>query len=620
MPSTFGFRLQQYHKPNPLWEAADKGDIIAVRKLLHAGKYVDEKMHDWTPLHRASINGHEEIVQILLAAGANIDAKDGISYTPLVRASQFGKAGVVKILLESGSSVSGALLEATIQGHAEVVKVLLDAGVSIECRGDKITPLLVAAEKGHTEIVKLLLDAGANIEAKDSYQRTPLGVTAFFSGNKEVAKMLLDAGADVSTLDWEGRTALQLANLRGNTAVERILREYEARIANACDNIKVSETSTRLSNIHSAQIHQEIKVIEKTDRNLQIDMGSGIIMNLVWIPPGTFLMGSPEYEPENLIGAKIILPILKSNWALEKPQHYVTISSGFWMGKYPVTQKEFLQLMGYNPAGFTAVGLNAPVVNVNWFEADDFCQKMTTCLLMEFPNTVVQMPTEAEWEYGCRSGVNDAYAGDWQNMGWFEENSGGKIHVVGQKQPNNWGLYDMHGNVLEWCYDGLRNYTTEPQIDPIGSIERGRARWLRGGAYNYSALDGRSASRIRDRPTHEGNHIGFRVVIREKITGYRESTYVPPNCMKKPQPEDYGLTMSDISTIRNRLNADKLNKDDLVKLITAIVFAPFLLPTVIALSELNWDRILPLSKNNLRKYLEYQNSLNKWQERSDHNR
>jgi len=197
----------------------------------------------------------------------------------------------------------------------------------------------------------------------------------------------------------------------------------------------------------------------------------------------------------------------------EKPVHRVTLTQNFWMGKYEVTQGEYEKLMGSNPSYFK--GQRNPVEKVSWHDAVKFCEKLTETehKAGRLPSGYeYRLPTEAEWEYSCRSGTTGKYAGDLDSMGWYRENSGKKTHEVGRKKSNAWGLFDMHGNVWEWCFDWMGSYPSSSVTDPTGS-NSGSHRVLRGGGWYDDAGHCRSAFRGSNAPSNSNDYVGFRVAL-----------------------------------------------------------------------------------------------------------
>ena len=235
--------------------------------------------------------------------------------------------------------------------------------------------------------------------------------------------------------------------------------------------------------------------------------------SMVRINGGTFTMGSPANE----LGRDS-----------DEIQHRVTVSS-FSMGKYPVTQKEYQEVTGSNPSNFK--GDNLPVEQVSWFDAVEYCNKRSQREGLTPAYTVsgagdgrtvtwnrnangYRLPTEAEWEYACRAGTTTAYntgAVINDNTGWYDANSGSATHPVGQKPANAWGLYDMHGNVWEWCWDWFGDYSSGAQTDPAGASS-GSDRVTRGGSWGDSVRYVRTAYRGIDTPTGRNYYIGFRLV------------------------------------------------------------------------------------------------------------
>jgi len=249
--------------------------------------------------------------------------------------------------------------------------------------------------------------------------------------------------------------------------------------------------------------------------------------NLVFIPPGTFRMGSPTNE----VGRD-------GRYDWEGPQTAVTISRGCWMGKCEVTQGEYLAVMGGNPSFFNGVrdwpepgtdygtDLSRPVERVSWDDATKYCTTFTQreqATGRIATNAVYRLPTEAEWEYACRAWTSTRFSyGDDPgytnliNYAWYLDNSGGMTHPVRQKLPNPWGFYDMHGNVWEWCQDWWSDSLPGGiAVDPPGPA-MGSNRVIRGGYWGdwiYGGGGCRSASRYLSRPAPGALDVGFRVVL-----------------------------------------------------------------------------------------------------------
>lgn len=205
-----------------------------------------------------------------------------------------------------------------------------------------------------------------------------------------------------------------------------------------------------------------------------------------FISPGTFVMGSPESEKGR---------------SDDEAQRSVTIAAAFSLGVYPVTQSQYKEVMGDNPSW--SEGANYPVDDVSWEDAVAFCKKLSALPAERAAGRVYRLPTEAEWEYSCRAGTTTAYSfgKTSRNLGeyaWFDGNSEVTAHAVGEKLPNGWGLYDMHGNVWEWCLD---------------EVVGGSNRVLRGGSWTQGAAYCRTASRDSFGPSHNFSDGGFRLAL-----------------------------------------------------------------------------------------------------------
>jgi len=214
-------------------------------------------------------------------------------------------------------------------------------------------------------------------------------------------------------------------------------------------------------------------------------------MTFVQIPAGTFMMGSPSSEP---------------NRASDETQHRVTLTKPFYMQTTEVTQGQWKAVMGNNPSHFNSCGDSCPVEQVSWNDCQEFIRKLN----QREGNGAYRLPTEAEWEYACRAGTTGPYYTDLDRAGWYSGNSNNRTHPVAQKTPNAWGLYDMHGNVYEWCQDWFGDYPGGSVTDPKGSSSGG-SRVIRGGSWRLYARNCRSAYRCYNTPDVRNNNNGFRV-------------------------------------------------------------------------------------------------------------
>ena len=220
---------------------------------------------------------------------------------------------------------------------------------------------------------------------------------------------------------------------------------------------------------------------------------NSIGMKFVWIPPGNFVMGSPKEEinREPYPGAN-------------ETQHKVTLTKGFYMGVYTVTQDQWTKVMGKNPSFFKR-RKNLPVEQVSWNDCQAFIKK-----LREKDKKPYRLPSEAEWEYSCRAGTTTpfhfggAISADQANY------NGKRTTAVGSFPSNAWGIHDMHGNVCHWCQDWYADYPQKDVIDPQGA-EKGEVRVLRGGSWIDDPLRCRSAFRNRSGPGYRLNSCGLRV-------------------------------------------------------------------------------------------------------------
>ena len=328
-------------------------------------------------------------------------------------------------------------------------------------------------------------------------------------------------------LDWYGDypTSAVTDPLGAVTGWCRVIRSGSWN-NNACNCSSAFRSYTAFDN-RSNGIGFRVALVYK---DMSIPLADDVRLDMIWVKPGTFIMGSPEGE----LGGYTF-----------EVQHEVTLTRGYWLGKYEVTQEQYEAVMGYNPSYFRGDDRkNHPVEYVTWEEAIEFCAKLTaiereTGRLPQ--GYVYSLPTSAQWEYACRAGTTTALNSgknlsdkdkcpEMDEVGWYRYNSGeydadgkdtdnGRHYPVGQKLPNAWGFYDMHGNVEEWCVDKSgEKYTNTAVTDPVTLVGTSSV-VIRGGDYRYStARDCRSAYRTGIDSIYGGAYIGFRVaLVREMV-------------------------------------------------------------------------------------------------------
>ncbi len=293
---------------------------------------------------------------------------------------------------------------------------------------------------------------------------------------------------------------------------------------------------------------------------LPMEFTNSIGMKFVLIPPGEFMMGSSEEEVEQL--RQEAKERQERQWYIDRlpseaPRHRVRITRPFYLGLYEVTQAEYLQVMGVNPSEFASEGNGAqkvagldtshyPVEMVAWNDAKAFCEKLSAMPEEQAAGRGYVLPTEAQWEYACRAGTTTKWSfGDDEgvlgNYAWFSANSGGRTLAVGEKKPNAFGLFDMHGNVWEWCADWFGNdyYPASPVGDPPGAAS-GSDRVIRGGCWSSMAGGCRSAFRRLGAPSLQYSDLGFRVVLvlAEFETTTAEAGIEGPQVPSRPSAAD----------------------------------------------------------------------------------
>ena len=232
-----------------------------------------------------------------------------------------------------------------------------------------------------------------------------------------------------------------------------------------------------------------VQSVRKSGETRTVTLPGGAKMEMVWCAPGTFQMGSPASEAGRI-----------SNETL----HSVTLTRGFWLGKYEVTQYQWESVMRSNYSRFKY--RDNPVENISWHDCEAFMKRIGSAF-----GGKARLPTEEAWEYACRAGSNTPFSGgdDVSEVAWYDENSEHQTHEVGKNKPNAWGFYDMHGNILEWCsdwYSEAKGDSIDPKGPPSGSFKV-----LRGGCWFFLDNDCRCAYRLKREPNLRNCIFGFRV-------------------------------------------------------------------------------------------------------------
>jgi formylglycine-generating enzyme required for sulfatase activity len=319
--------------------------------------------------------------------------------------------------------------------------------------------------------------------AKDESGAGGSGAAADKQDGAEIPKVELDAAADaLKATSPEAIEAREAAEKRAAEAAA-VAAKRAARAKRVAQYM--AETAPALA--AQRECSQRLGV--------PVELTNSVGMTLTLIPAGEFLMGSPKSD--------------SSLWETTWPQHRVQISKPFYMGVTEVTQWQYKQVTGKvlsrgesNP--------ECPVEYVSWEEAVYFCTRLS-----DKEGRSYRLPTEAEWEYACRAGTTTKWhCGDDEKeltrLAWYEGDRDG-AQPVARKEANAWGLFDMHGNVMEWCRDGYRTYTEDDLIDPTGPADA-MDRVIRGGCWRDEAKNCQSACRGRFLPDEQGRALGFRVV------------------------------------------------------------------------------------------------------------
>ena len=306
---------------------------------------------------------------------------------------------------------------------------------------------------------------------------------------------------DLLSGEWEKKESeIKLRAERDRQRSEEVRKAKEETERKA----KAEEERKRQEEVKRAKEEAEKKrAEEQKKREIPKTYTNSLGMEFVLVEAGEFMMGA--------------VPQDKKAYVYEEPQHKVRITEPFYIGKFPVTQEEWEKVMGNNPSYFQKAGKKAPVETVSWNDCQEFIKK-----LGKKEGKTYRLPTEAEWEYAARGGgAAGSYvytygddAGKLGDYAWYDDNSSGTTHPVGQKKPNSIGLYDMMGNVWEWCEDCFDEdfYKNSPSADPKG-VENDEYRSIRGGSWYYFARNSRLSYRNNYDPDNRNFSFGVRLVL-----------------------------------------------------------------------------------------------------------
>ncbi len=307
-------------------------------------------------------------------------------------------------------------------------------------------------------------------------------------GGRKVRTLLGLKGRATSILLAGVFAAGMLGYLRGAARLEATLARGDEVSA---EDTRAEQDAPIPADSQTGSLSARVDALPEAKEQVTVDLGGGVTMEFIPIRPGSFMMGSDSGTSD------------------EKPAHKVTITKPFHLGKYEVTQAQWQAVMGGDLN--VLKDANNPVENVSWND----CQEFLTKLNQKVKGGVFRLPTEAEWEYACRAGTTTRYSFNDVDASlgvyaWHNANGEGRTHPVGTLKPNPWGLYDMHGNVWEWCSDWKGEYAAGNVTDPEGASS-GSSRVLRGGSRDDHKGNCCSATRGSNTPASRLNIFGVRV-------------------------------------------------------------------------------------------------------------
>ena len=384
-------------------------------------------------------------------------------------------------------------------------------------------------------------------------------------------------GKDVQVAVSQGGQQIKVADAKSGWTLSLAAGKYDLAVQGGDDQFQLDSQAVTVTRGGQVKVkvtlkpaplavapfdaQQARKFQERWARQLgvPIEITNSIGMKLTLIPPGEFMMGSPKEVIEEELKSPDISQWYKDHLSGEGPQHLVRITRPFCLGTYLVTQQEYERVMGANPSWFSATGKGKdkaagqdtkrfPVECVSWDDAVEFCRKLSEMPAEKAVGRLYLLPSEAQWEYACRAGsmgrysfspagktVTKEYEENFlRDYAWCSDNCGEMPHTVGAKKPNAWGLYDIHGNVWQWCQDWYdKDYYAKSPVDDPGGPSNGTDRVNRGGAFSNLARDCKSAHRNSGEPRDTLHQYGFRVSL---VLADKSLAQPPAAAVPQPQP------------------------------------------------------------------------------------
>ena len=429
-------------------------------------------------------------------------------------------------------SVNGGLVNTTLGTKASLKNVDFSSPTYLEITIDANGDNQIGPEDPPLLPRQSIIPAVYAVQAGDAKTLSGYDWSEIFGSNDPTGKIpgnkLSDKSISAQQIMDSTITSAKLANnavTANQVANGAITSAKLAKNSVTTDKLATNSITVDKLNLSDSELNKLVQALDKylsnpiEGRNWTVALGAGTCLEMNWVNPGTFLMGSPESE----LGRYD-----------DETQHEVTLTKGFWMGKYEVTQAQWYAVLGTDPSVYK--GSQRPVEQVSYDDALAFCRRLTEKeraegrLSNQYKYT---LPTEAQWEYACRAGTTTALnsgkdlttvtglCANLNEVAWYGEgntgkeggNAGGVTHIVGQKKANAWGFYDMHGNVWEWCLDWYGTYPSMAVTNPTGA-STGTNRVHRGGSALSSSLRFcRSARRASNEPNIRFHNVGFRLAL-----------------------------------------------------------------------------------------------------------